>query len=247
MISKRRGFTLIELLVVIAIIAILAAILFPVFARAREKARQTACLSNTKQLTLAGLMYGSDYDGHLPKHYSYAYGTVPYNYLYGIGGALEPYVPSEELFSCPSCGPSVTWLTHRVAGLPNVAYGRQMYDYKARSYSEGVTYKFDEYRTPGETVWLFECSTYGATSRIGDTTVCPFCYDWGVSYGVGNRHADGANLGYIDGHAKWSSYNSMTEPAAMWRAGVSQDDPVVRASAIQWGHAHHHNWYGLGP
>ena len=59
---KTRGFTLIELLVVIAIIAILAAILFPVFARAREKARQTSCLSNVMQLTLGILMYAQDYD-----------------------------------------------------------------------------------------------------------------------------------------------------------------------------------------
>ena len=58
----KRGFTLIELLVVIAIIAILAAILFPVFARAREKARQTACLSNLKQIGLGSVMYASDYD-----------------------------------------------------------------------------------------------------------------------------------------------------------------------------------------
>lgn len=63
---KEKGFTLIELLVVIAIIAILAAILFPVFARAREKARQTSCLSNLKQLALGVLMYTQDYDEILP-------------------------------------------------------------------------------------------------------------------------------------------------------------------------------------
>ncbi len=66
---RRKGFTLIELLVVIAIIAILAAILFPVFARAREKARQTSCLSNLKQLSLGVLMYAQDYDERLPMLY----------------------------------------------------------------------------------------------------------------------------------------------------------------------------------
>ena len=68
--SPRRGFTLIELLVVIAIIAILAAILFPVFAQAREKARQTSCLSNTKQLGLAFIQYAQDYDEHMPNAFS---------------------------------------------------------------------------------------------------------------------------------------------------------------------------------
>ena len=66
----RRGFTLIELLVVIAIIAVLAAILFPVFAKARAKARQASCLSNEKQVVLALLMYADDYDETLPKGWS---------------------------------------------------------------------------------------------------------------------------------------------------------------------------------
>ena len=74
----RRGFTLIELLVVIAIIAILAAILFPVFARAREKARQSSCLSNVKQLTLGILMYADDYDEKFPvQDYTVAAVTYP--------------------------------------------------------------------------------------------------------------------------------------------------------------------------
>ncbi|MFH1910322.1 MAG: prepilin-type N-terminal cleavage/methylation domain-containing protein, partial [bacterium] len=68
---RKRGFTLIELLVVIAIIAILAAILFPVFAKAREKARQTSCLSNLKQIDLAVLQYAQDYDEMMPRSCGY--------------------------------------------------------------------------------------------------------------------------------------------------------------------------------
>ncbi len=96
---RSRGFTLIELLVVIAIIALLAAILFPVFAKAREKARQITCASNEKQLGLAILQYVQDYDETLPER------------QVGNGGQGEdgdwevtvyPYVKSLQVFSCPS-------------------------------------------------------------------------------------------------------------------------------------------------
>jgi prepilin-type N-terminal cleavage/methylation domain-containing protein/prepilin-type processing-associated H-X9-DG protein len=97
-----KGFTLIELLVVIAIIAILAAILFPVFAQAREKARQTACLSNTKQLALGVYMYAQDYDETLP--------VAGYNAQ--CRGRWQwqifPYVKNEQIFTCPNLA-SVPW------------------------------------------------------------------------------------------------------------------------------------------
>jgi len=97
MTGKRMGFTLIELLVVIAIIAILAAILFPVFARAREKARQTSCLSNTKQIALAVDMYATDYDGCFPMSI-YLGGTQVITFYH----ALMPYMKNAQMLQCPS-------------------------------------------------------------------------------------------------------------------------------------------------
>jgi prepilin-type N-terminal cleavage/methylation domain-containing protein len=100
-VSKSYGFTLIELLVVIAIIAILAAILFPVFAQAREKARQTTCLSNGRQLSLATQMYTQDYDERFPE----GLGMVNNKRIWsgeGWAGSIAPYVKNTGLFHCPS-------------------------------------------------------------------------------------------------------------------------------------------------
>jgi len=120
---KNRGFTLIELLVVIAIIAILAAILFPVFARAREAARKATCISNLKQIVLAAIMYAQDYDEVLPAacfdgFHATSHAIVPTNsYITwsaaetaGLGSPdywqladlLQPYVKSLQLFECPT-------------------------------------------------------------------------------------------------------------------------------------------------
>ena len=97
----RRGFTLIELLVVIAIIAILAAILFPVFAKAREKARQSSCLSNIKQLGLAELQYAQDYDECFsPLGYN---NSNPADWgQMGWAVRIEPYAKNVQIFKCPS-------------------------------------------------------------------------------------------------------------------------------------------------
>jgi prepilin-type N-terminal cleavage/methylation domain-containing protein len=111
--KSRTGFTLIELLVVIAIIAILAAILFPVFAKARERAKLSACLSNQKQLYLAIVNYSDDSDGKMPfgisffdgagrpgmESYVGGYRQRKYSLLYRY---LSPYVKNDEIFQCPS-------------------------------------------------------------------------------------------------------------------------------------------------
>jgi prepilin-type N-terminal cleavage/methylation domain-containing protein/prepilin-type processing-associated H-X9-DG protein len=124
--QHRRGFTLIELLVVIAVIAIIAAILFPVFAQAREKARQSMCVSNMKQIGTGLMMYQQDYDETYPFGYQYfgtydAQGncTATNQLLVWWQDLLRPYVRNEAVYTCPSARAHVYWDTLRPPGLPN--------------------------------------------------------------------------------------------------------------------------------
>jgi prepilin-type N-terminal cleavage/methylation domain-containing protein/prepilin-type processing-associated H-X9-DG protein len=130
---KERGFTLIELLVVIAIIAILAAILFPVFARARENARRTSCLSNTKQIGLGFMMYAQDFDERMPPAYIVAADT---NWKYPNGVTTDstrtwylliyPYVKNMQVYNCPSADPGLQY-----TGNYNTAAFPYSYNYRA--------------------------------------------------------------------------------------------------------------------
>lgn len=131
--NRKHGFTLIELLVVIAIIAILAAILFPVFARAREKARQSSCTSNLKQIGLAMMSYVADYDGcypdskvlpgwwsgpgyygadHITRYANRLYTDGTQTTLGGIGAVLNPYIKNAQVFRCPSDLREDRWLSN---------------------------------------------------------------------------------------------------------------------------------------
>jgi prepilin-type N-terminal cleavage/methylation domain-containing protein/prepilin-type processing-associated H-X9-DG protein len=118
---RRTGFTLIELLVVIAIIAILAAILFPVFAQAREKARATTCLSNLKQVGLGLTLYTQDYDDTLPIHtdsQNFMRPTAPPNYA----RLIQPYVKTTALYECPSTAPRPGQEAFKARGEEMISY-----------------------------------------------------------------------------------------------------------------------------
>jgi prepilin-type N-terminal cleavage/methylation domain-containing protein len=114
---RKQAFTLIELLVVIAIIAVLAAMLLPALSRAKEKGRQTACLSNLRQVGLATLMYAKDNRDFFP--YGYAYLWPAGQPLYWWQDLCRPYIKSEPVYSCPSARPHGAWRLSRPPGTPN--------------------------------------------------------------------------------------------------------------------------------
>ncbi|MBC7805236.1 MAG: prepilin-type N-terminal cleavage/methylation domain-containing protein [Akkermansiaceae bacterium] len=120
----RIGFTLIELLVVIAIIAILAAILFPVFAQAREKARMTACLSNMKQLGLGMQLYAQDYDDTFA--YAANYDITPASARPIWPAMIQPYVKNEGVFRCPSAGNDAYSTNWNARCYPSIGFTGQM-------------------------------------------------------------------------------------------------------------------------
>lgn len=188
MVSNTRGFTLIELLVVIAIIAILAAILFPVFARAREKARQSSCMSNAKQLALGFLMYAQDYDEEFPRQYIVVSGVAVRWPAY-----IMPYIKNYQIFTCPS-DKSYSLDTANPGGDETIGYGYSVYFEGGRSMSW--------IRKPAETVLLGD----GYTFRIKPAGHSYESY--ATSRYVMYRHNDMANIAFCDGHAK-----SMTKDA----------------------------------
>ncbi len=194
---RRRGFTLIELLVVIAIIAILAAILFPVFARAREKARQASCCSNLKQMTLAALMYIQDYDERFfyevwcntgnPSCPNMCWDRI----IVQRDGLFYPYMKNKDIMVCPSWGDNPSSCSY--------GYNKHLARRKLASLTQ-----------PARTIFFADsCGIrwfpysvangccFGGQAwhwRIG---MCP---EEGREYGP---HNEGANIAFVDGHVKW--------------------------------------------
>jgi|LSQX01.3.fsa_nt_gb prepilin-type N-terminal cleavage/methylation domain-containing protein/prepilin-type processing-associated H-X9-DG protein len=228
---RRRGFTLIELLVVIAIIAILAAILFPVFARAREKARQTTCLSNCKQLTLAWLMYAQDYDDRFPFTMTLWSGSLRWHYT-----LLYPYYRNWDFLTCPSQvgsdkswiyapgfgrledWPDGNWVYVEVAFVtceqhyPYRSDWKGNYDGTAPGWEDrkrwGRPLQIVELPYPAEMCVWFETSGYWADYLRNWCLHClPERDD--LKLQIARRHNEGLNIGFADGHAKWMSYDAV--------------------------------------
>jgi len=215
---KPNGFTLIELLVVIAIIAILAAILFPVFARAREKARQASCLSNVKQLCLATHMYAADYDGYVypfngrptdgafvnfPEPIPDPCPTVPEDIAAQyLRAAFHPYIKNEGIFFCPSDS-KARQCTNRLT-IPNtVGYIDNQYNHYYTSYRWNNTTGLLDATAMQAVV---SGPLTGTEVEVGPAKIQAWAEDIVVhrDANVGVFSASyGKNIGYRDGHVKF--------------------------------------------
>lgn len=224
---RRAAFTLIELLVVIAIIAILAAILFPVFAQAREAARQTTCLSNLKQIGTATMMYVQDFDetyvpvgGTIEQRWPTttrltSRGRKPFN---GWSLNLLPYVKNRDIFLCPS-------MDRNFSGSGDCAAfsGQKMTNHYAYNFWLGADDSYPGYAiSPDGSVNLTSPLTLaaipqpsGLVSHFHSGSVPPYGATWGCVYVQIElpdfynkfrpriRHKNGDNMAFADGHAKW--------------------------------------------
>jgi prepilin-type N-terminal cleavage/methylation domain-containing protein/prepilin-type processing-associated H-X9-DG protein len=190
-----RGFTLIELLVVIAIVTILTAILFPVLARAREKAGQTTCLSNIHQLATAQLLYLQDWDENLPHWWTYGQARPePYGLYTFWTEYFQPYLHSADVFQCPS----VRW------GPDGAGPGTKLADYALFTWgpSGDGTPDHPYWRWAGPPLTLAQVNRPSETFNLmdGDTTTR-------VTHGMLARHSEGMNAGFLDGHARWITFD----------------------------------------
>ncbi len=225
--QSNGGFTLIELLVVIAIIAILAAILFPVFAQAREKARTASCSSNARQMGLAINMYKQDYDERFP----FGGWRPPPGPNGGTGtwdwqNSTAPYIKNKGVYFCPSSTDdneqadptSWSWNRNPVSYLYNNQLGQNRTpvsdaavtqpsncwmvldghsDWGCDQANTNACYGTDWLGRP-KTIWLLEDTTFGSAASLVTGWLSWQGFTWGLP-----RHNAGANVCFVDGHVKW--------------------------------------------
>ncbi len=249
MYRQQHGFTLIELLVVIAIIAILAAILFPVFARARERARQTSCLSNLRQIGTAFMMYAQDYDERFADTLmGRDTGVPPY---FGWNSTLMPYVQNHQIFRCPSAG----WGSDSMggSGTINGGYGavRQVLGYNGSIAYNSTDWGDDpdpgvsgpgvgmaDMTHPAQMIlaidathWYVERGFWERTDNANRPTARVAELYNHAYYVVDSRHNNMANAVYADGHAR-------AIPRGLQDIPRPHDNPIAGAGPWRAYHLH---------
>ncbi len=205
-----RGFTLIELLVVIAIIAILAAILFPVFAQARDKARQVGCLSNLRQIGLATQLYAQDFDETPPPRHvpdilfqfgdPKIYGKTP-NFL----GSILPYTTTRVIFYCPSA----IW---NLPYAPKVMTPTPLSDTNLLGNGVVIGRPLAVIDRPAEVIYIQELNWRIDNAQLrpapvgNGTTFTAWHYTSPIGEGYSNLHQGGGNFVFEDGHVKFKHH-----------------------------------------
>ncbi len=224
MLHKRKGFTLIELLVVIAIIAILAAILFPVFAKAREKARQISCLSNMKQTALAELMYCDDWAGMFSTWLSPLQGP-PGRLIFP--DQLDPYIRNQDIWVCPTVHP-LKYAFFRNAGLYHYYYA-----------GNPGPVALDKVARPAKVAMLWDVIPNRFVDMWMDHSPVWDCRPG--QNGYSERHHGGMNFNFADGHAKWVSAKPILDNYAAGGRGYYWRYPPVcegnGATCLMWTYA----------